>query len=325
MFVAGSTIARATLHNQEETHRKDIRIGDFVYIEKGGDVIPKVAGVDFSKREPGLKVWSMPKTCPSCGSSLIHPEGEVAIRCPSTLNCPEQKIRRLTHFVSKDAFDISHLGEKVAAQLVEKKLIEDVADIFRLKEEDLQQLEGFKEKSIHNLLQAIEAARKVPMHRFILALGIKYVGEGAAEVLADHISSLEDLETMTREEFQHIEGIGEKTAQAITDFFQDASHKKLVHDLLGAGLIIEKPHRIKIADHLFKGKTFVLTGTLEKYSRDEASELIKQRGGKVSGSVSKKTDYVLAGEEAGSKLEKAKSLGIKIPFGLKNPKLLEYL
>jgi DNA ligase (NAD+) len=310
VFLAGSTISRATLHNQDEIARKDIRIGDTVIIEKGGDVIPKVVQVDFAKRGPHSKVWHMPKQCPVCHTKVVHHPGEVAVRCPNAA-CPGQLLGRITYFASKHAMDIDHMGEKVAQQLVEKGFVKRPSDIYRLNEKQLSQLEGFKEKSIQNLLQSIDASRNCSLPRFIMGLGIPSVGEETAECLAEEARDLSTLLKMKKEEFLQIEGIGEKTAAILADFFQDASHRREIDLLLEHGV---KPSRLKekMKGHAFSDKTFVLTGALEQYSRDEAGALIKERGGHVSGSVSKNTDYVLVGEDPGSKYEKAKKLGIKI-------------
>ncbi len=312
VLLAGSTIARATLHNQEEVQRKDIRIGDYVVIEKGGDVIPKVVEVDKKRRTSHCHVWKMPSHCPSCGAKVVCSEEEVAIRCPNGWKCPEQKIRRLIFFASKDAMDIEHLGEKNVEQLVEKGLVDTYADFYKLTKHDLAKLEGFKEKSIHNLLTSIERSLKVPLSRLILALGIKHVGEGTAELLAERGGDLETLSTLSIEELKNIEGVGDIVAKAVVEFFHDPLAKKAIHDLLKVGVEPEVRRRKVLHNHAFNNKTFVLTGTLAKYSRDEASELIKERGGKVSGSVSAKTDYVLAGEDPGSKLDKAKVLKVAI-------------
>jgi DNA ligase (NAD+) len=298
VFLAGSTIARATLHNQEEVERKDIRVGDFVWIEKGGDVIPKVVEVDLSKRPHGTHPWKMPHTCPSCGARVVHSEGEVAVRCPNSALCPEQQKGRIAYFAGKDAMDIGHLGEKVVEQLVEKGFVKHFADIYTLTEKEVAQLDGFKEKSIHNLLQSIDKSRHVSLARFILALGIRYVGEETAEVLAVAAGEIEKLIHMSREELLEIEGVGEKMADALVDYFSQPANIKEIHALIKGGVT---PHQ-----------TFVLTGTLTEYTRSEAEALIKERGGKISGSVSQKTDYVLAGESAGSKLEKAHKLKVKV-------------
>jgi DNA ligase (NAD+) len=310
VLVAGSTIARATLHNQEEVERHDFRIGDTVIIEKGGDVIPKVVSVDLKKRPRGTKPWKMPKNCPSCGADLVHVAGEVAVRCPNK-NCLHKRMRHIAYFASKDAMDIGNMGEKVVEQLVEKGLITTVSDIYKLDETDLAQLDGFKEKSIQNLLTSIEASRQVTLPRFIMALGIKHVGEGTAELLAQRAGDIVALSKLTKQELLEIEGVGEKVAEAILDYFNDPQYMKELDSLLK----YITPEEVKIRvrqDHAFNGKTFVLTGTLPNFSRSQATELIKERGGKVSGSVSKNTDYVLAGEEPGSKLDKAQELGVKV-------------
>ncbi len=312
VFVAGSTIARATLHNQEEVERKDFRVGDWVVIEKGGDVIPKVVKVDLNRRPSHTHPWKMPKTCPSCGSPVQHTPEEVAVRCPRTYDCPEQQMRRIMYFASKDAMDIEHLGEKVVEQLFLKKLIRTFSDIYALTPVDLAKLEGFKEKSIQNLLQSIDQSRAISLSRFILALGIKYVGEGTAELLAEHAGSIEKLSLMSLEQLQEIPGVGSKIAHSVIEYFKQPDHLLEINKLLMMGV---QPKAIKVqrrTDHLFSGKTFVLTGALQKYTRDEAGALIKERGGKVTGSVSAKTDYLLVGEEPGSKLDKAKDLKITI-------------
>lgn len=311
VFLSGSTISRATLHNQEEVERKDIRVGDGVIIEKGGDVIPKVVEVDKRRRPHDSKPWKMPRTCPSCGSHLVHSKDEVAVRCPNAKGCPEQQMRRIAYFASKDAMDIEHLGEKVVEQLFHKKLVSRISDIYALTKEDLATLDGFKEKSVQNLYDSIERSRHVSLARFILALGIKYVGEGTAELLAEQIGDIEKLARVSVEELQEIQGVGTKIAHSIVEYFKDSAHLKEIQLLLKHGV---KPETVKLKrrkDHAFSDKTFVLTGALEKYTRDEATQLIKERGGKVTGSVTKNTDFVLVGEDPGSKLDKAHELHIK--------------
>lgn len=312
VFCAGSTIARATLHNREEVERKDIRVGDWVLIEKGGDVIPKVVSVDHKKRPKDSHPWKMPRHCPSCGASVVQSEEEVAVRCPNTKKCPEQRMRQIAYFVSKDAMDIDHMGEKVVEQLFNKGFVTHPSDIYTLTEKELAQLDGFKEKSIENLLTSIDKSRHVTLSRLILALGIKYVGEGTAEVLAEHVHDIDRLSKMSVDELLEIEGVGEKIAQSIVDYFAEPSHLKEIHALLKAGVKVQAPKIVRRKDHAFSGKTLVLTGTLHNYSRTEATQLIKERGGKVSGSVSSKTDFLVAGEDPGSKLDKAKELKIKV-------------
>lgn len=312
VFLAGSTIARATLHNQDEVKRKDIRIGDLALIEKGGDVIPKVVQVDVNMRPSGTHPWSMPSHCPSCGSPIMQVEGEVAVRCANTEKCPEQQLRRLIYFAGKDAMDIDNLGEKVVEQLFNKGFVRQPSDIFRLTEEQLSQLDNFKAKSIHNLLTSIEKAREVSLARFIMALGIKYVGSGTAEALAIRSGDIHHLMEMSKEALLAIEGVGEKVASAVSDYFSEPKNRLEVEKLLASGIRLQSVKTTVFEGHPFNGKTFVLTGTLMKYSRQQAAELIKERGGKVTDSVSKKTNYVVVGEGAGSKAEKALKLGIQM-------------
>lgn len=312
VLLAGSTIARTTLHNQEEVERKDVRIGDTVVIEKGGDVIPKIVGVNLEFRPHGSKRWEMPSTCPSCGHVVVKVEKEVALRCPNSENCREQVLRRIIYFASKDAMDIENLGERVAEQLFQKGFVKKPSDIYRLTDKDLFQLEGFKQKSVDNLLKSIEASRHVSLARFIMALGIKYIGLQTAELLAKKAGSIEALQKIAIDELLKIDGIGEKVARAVVEFFEAPENQLELQYLLAFGV---QPKILEVKTfhgHPFEGKTLVITGTLENYSRSQAAELIKERGGKVTDSVSKKTHYVLAGDSPGSKLEKAKELNIAI-------------
>ena len=312
VFLAGSTIARATLHNEEEIRRKDIRIHDFVIIEKGGDVIPKVLSVMTDQRPADTHPWHMPRHCPSCGAPVIKREGEVAIRCANSKHCPEQLLRRIVFFASKGAMDIENLGEKVVEQLFTKGFIRRPSDLYSLTSEQLFQLDGFKDKSVHNLLAALERSKEIPLTRLIISLAIPNVGEGTAELLAQKAGTIQNLIDLSAEELHSIDGVGSVVSQSIIDFFSDEENQREIHRLLQAGV---QPQELKIVTHYghaFEGKTFVLTGTLDHYTRDTATQLIKERGGKVTGSVSKKTDFLLAGEEAGSKLEKAQKLGVKV-------------
>lgn len=312
VFLAGSTISRATLHNEEEVQRKDIRIGDTVTIEKGGDVIPKVLSVDISKRPSHSHSWVMPQFCPCCGSPVVRIADEVAVRCPNEEGCIEQKIRRLAFFAGKNAMDINHMGEKVIIQLVTKGFLKVSSDIYRLSETQISQLSGFKEKSIHNLLESIEQSKVVSLPRFIMALSIKHVGTGTAELLAAKAGTIIKLSQMTEEELKQIEGIGEKVAQAVVQYFEHPSNREEIQRLLEAGVQPQTIEVIQLVGHPFESKNFVLTGTLEHYTRSAATSLIKERGGKVVNSVSKKTDFILAGSDPGSKIEKGSELGIKI-------------
>ena len=307
--LAGSTISRATLHNREEVERKDIREGDFVVIEKGGDVIPKVVEVDLKRSHHRGKPWHMPKSCPLCHTPVVHREGEVAVRCPNR-HCVGQSMRRIAHFASRGAMDINHLGEKVVEQLVSKGLVAHFADIYLLDEKSLSKVEGFQEKSIKNLLEGIEASRHRPLSRLIMGLGIPSVGTETADLLAETAGDLASLLKLTEEVLVAIHGIGPKTATAIIEFFHDAAHKKEIQQLIDAGV---RPRAAPKVDHgPLQGKTFVLTGTLERYTREEAGDLIRERGGKVSNSIGKGTNYLVVGEDAGSKLEKARKLAVEI-------------
>ena len=311
IFLAGSTISRATLHNQDEIIRKDIRIGDRVIIEKGGDVIPKVVSVDFSKRKKDARKFQMPKKCPICASNVVNYEGEVAYRCDNP-KCQGQKLRRLIYFASKGAMDIEHLGIKVMQTLVvEKNLVSRPSDIYTLTYDMLSSLEGFKEKSIHNLLESIEKSKKCSFSRFIMALGIKYVGSETADLLAKRAKDIKTLEKLSKEELLSIEGVGEKVAESIIEYFEDENNLEEIDLLLLHKVSPQKPKEA-IKSHAFNNKSFVLTGSLENYTRTEAASLIKERGGKTSSSVSKNTDYVLAGTDPGSKYNKAQKLNVKI-------------
>lgn len=311
VFLAGSTISRATLHNQEEIERKDIRIHDTVIIEKGGDVIPKVVSVDLSKRAKNSLAFIMPKKCPVCGAQVEKKANEVAIRCTNR-ECSAQNERRLIHFASKQGMDIDHLGEKIVLKLMQHNLLKDPSDIYRLSKSDLEMLEGFKEKSIANLLTSIEASKKVTLSKFILALGVPHIGAATADLIAHKAKQIEKLKDLKKEDLLEIEGIGEIVADSFIQFFHDPNHLKLIASLLSLGVEPSFEKADLIENHLFSDKTFVLTGSLEEFSRDEAANLIKQRGGKVSSSVTKKTDYVLVGDEPGSKYDKALELNIKI-------------
>jgi len=309
--LAGSTIARATLHNEGEIKRKDIRIGDTVVIEKGGDVIPKVVSVDKAGRSKNAKPWKFPSNCPVCGTKVERKEGEVAVRCPNK-NCLEKNMRRIIFFASKGAMDIENLGEKIVRRLFDEGLIQNIADIYRLEFEDLEGLEGFKEKSIQNLLDSIDVSMDTPLSRFIVALGIPFVGAGTAELIAEKAGKAERLPDLTFDELAGIEGIGEKVAGAFESYFENPAHFDEFEELLELGL---RPKEVKVVTkkgHPFEGKSFVLTGSLENYTREEAKALIKERGGKVISSVSKNTDFLLVGDSPGSKLTKGEKLGITV-------------
>lgn len=311
--LSGSTIARATLHNVEEIERKDIRIGDLVSIEKGGDVIPKVSGVDLTARTDEQKPWLMPSECPSCGTKLIRIEGEVAYRCPNKRQCPAQMLQKLIYFASKKAMNIDTIGKKVVEQLVEKGFVQTFADFYRLDREKLSQLEGFKDKAIDNALSALERSKSPSLPRFLMALGISHVGEGTAELIAQRAPTLEQVRSLAFEDLFAIDGIGEKVARSVTSFFSDPVKGFEVDELVQLGVCPERYENSAATGHpFFTGKSFVLTGTLSSMTREAAALEIKKRGGKVVSSISAKTDYLVKGEEAGSKYDKALKLGVAV-------------
>ncbi len=312
VFLAGSNIARATLHNEDEIRRKDIRIQDLVVIEKGGDVIPKIASVLTEQRPAETHPWHMPSHCPSCGVDVARREGEVAVRCPNSKQCPEQLLRRIAFFASKSAMDIENLGEKVVEQLFHKGFVRQPADLYFLTAEQLYQLDGFKDKAVQNLLKALEESKQVSLTRFIFALAIPNVGEGTAELLAHKAGTVDGLISLSLDELSSIEGIGGVVSQSIISYFADEENRELIARLLQAGVVPQECKIVLHHGHPFEGKTFVLTGTLTNYTREAATQLVKERGGKITGSVSKKTDFLLAGAEAGSKLEKAQKMHVKV-------------
>ena len=306
VFLAGTTVGRATLHNQDFISEKDIRIGDTVVVRKAGDIIPEVVTV---REHFGKDRYRLPIRCPSCDAAVIREEGEAAVRCVNP-ECPAQLIRNLIHFCSKGAMDIEGLGESVVEKLVEKKLIETAADLYKLDEQSVMLLDGFKEKSASNVVRAVEESKKNEFPKLLYALGIRHIGEKAAKLLATEFRSIDRIINATEDEIASIEGFGAIMAKSVYDFFRMPQSRDLVEKLreCGVNMVYDKT----VSDKRFDGKVFVLTGTLPTYSRAEASEIIESFGGKTASSVSKKTDFVLAGEEAGSKLTKAQSLGITI-------------
>ena len=312
IFLAGSTISRATLHNIDEIKRKDIREGDFVLIEKGGDVIPKIVGVDLSKREANSVEVDIPTECPVCHSKLVRPEGEVAIYCENS-KCSAQIKGRITHFASKGAMDIEGLGEAIIDQFVDLGYLNSYADIYTLSkfEFELKSLEGFGEKSIEKLFASIENSKTQPFHRVLFALGIRFVGSGVARKLANGFGSIDELINASAEDLEKLDEIGPRISNSVIRFLHDPVNLELISRLKEAGLRFEAEKTPQFNQKL-SGNTFVLTGTLEKMTRKEAEEKIISLGGKPTSSVSKKTSYVIVGENPGSKLEKAEKLGVKI-------------
>lgn len=308
--IAGSTVSRATLHNMDYILEKDIKIGDFVKIQKAGDIIPEVFEVVKSKRTGKEIPFTMPERCAECGALIVREEGEAAYRCTG-MNCPAQRLRHIIHFVSRDAMDIEGLGASSIEQMLERKLIETAADLYYLQEEDIAAMDKMGKKSAQNLLQALENSKQNPLYRTINALGIRHIGEKGAKILARRFKTMDNLIAATQEELTEIEDIGGVMAESIVKFFQEPQNMKFIERLREAGINFADTAE-ENEDSRFAGKTFVLTGTLSKYTRSEASAIIEKLGGKTSSSVSKKTDYVLAGAEAGSKLDKAVQLGVTV-------------
>ncbi|MBK7631553.1 MAG: NAD-dependent DNA ligase LigA [Ignavibacteriales bacterium] len=310
--LAGSTISRATLHNFDEIQRKDIRVGDAVIIEKGGDVIPKVVSVILNERLKKSKPTLSPEKCPICNSKLFKPEGEVAFYCENP-ECSAQVKGRLIHFASRGAMDIEGLGEALIDLFVDKGLITHFSDIYKLKDkrDKLIEIERLGEKSIDNLLKAVEVSKAQPFAKVLFALGIRYVGTGAAQKIADHFNSIDDIIAASEEDISSIYEIGPSISKSIKQFFSYKKNLLLIEDLHKSGLTFTSEKK-KVVQSALTGKTFVLTGTLSAFSRDDAGARIISLGGKVTSSVSKHTDFVVAGEKAGSKLSKAESLGVKV-------------
>ncbi len=312
VFLAGSTISRATLHNLDEIRRKDIREGDTVVIEKGGDVIPKVVSVIMEKRPSYSSETIPPSHCPVCGEKIMQPEDEVAFYC-TNYECTAQIKGRLEHFASRGAMDIEGLGTSLIDLFSDLKLLSSFPDIYRLREKRsfLISIERLGEKSVDNLLAAIEKSKNQPFHKVLFALGIRYVGAGVARKLADHFRNIGNLKAASEDDIKAVHEIGESIARSVKSYFESEYHLRMVAELQEAGLKFEIEEK-ETSDNFFKGKTFVITGTLSSYGRDEASERIIELGGKITSSVSKNTDYLIAGENAGSKLEKAAKLNVKI-------------
>jgi DNA ligase (NAD+) len=308
VLLAGSTVARATLHNEEEVARKDVRAGDTVLIEKGGDVIPKVVRVLEEKRPEGARPWAPPAACPVCGTEAVKPEGEVDRRCPNA-SCPAQVQERLKHFARRQAMDIEGLGDVLVQKLVEKGLVKDFADLYHLKLEEVAGLERLGEKSARNLLEQIERSKERELRRLLFGLGIRFVGERAALLLARHFRSLEALGAASVEEIDALYEIGPTVAQSVHEWFARPANRTLVARLAEAEVRTREKGVAPLAQE-FQGMQFVLTGSLTSMSRDEAKAAIEARGGRVTSSVSKKTSVVVVGEDAGSKHEKAKELGL---------------
>ncbi|HKK82931.1 MAG TPA: NAD-dependent DNA ligase LigA, partial [Atribacterota bacterium] len=310
IVISGSRVQRATLHNEDEIRRKDIRIGDTVLIQKAGEVIPEIVKVIKEKRTGKEKIFNMPKKCPVCGSEVIKLAEEVVSRC-NNISCPAQVKERIKHFVSRQAMDIDGLGSALIEQLVDKKLIKDFADLYYLKKEDLVKLERMAEKSSENIIKAIENSKKRPLSNLIFALGIRYVGNYASKLLAQNIDHIFDLQEKNSEDLVNISEIGPKIAESIVLFFKKEENLQIIKKLKNAGVNLISQEKIAEKQRL-REKQFVLTGTLENFTREEARDAIERLGGRVTGNVTKKTDYLVLGKEPGQKYQKAKEININI-------------
>ena len=310
VLIGGTTVSRATLHNMDEIERLGVKIGDWVEVERGGDVIPKVTRVvDDGKHPRGTREFHMPERCPVCGGHVVRAEGEADHRCVNQ-KCPAKLRETILHFASRGVMNIDGMGDALVTQLTERSMVKDIADLYKLTKDDLLKLERMGEKSAQNVLDEIERSKKLPLERVIYGLGIRFVGERTAQFLGEYFGGLDALVSASEEELQQVEEVGPRIAKSIVEFFAEPKNRELVEELRAAGLTLKgkkKERGTKLA-----GKVFVLTGTLPTYSRDEARKMIEDAGGKVTGSVSKKTDFVVAGADAGSKLDKAKELSVKV-------------
>ena len=312
VFVGGVTVTNATLHNEDEVRRKDVHIGDTVSVRRAGDVIPEVVGVLADRRPVNARRFEMPTVCPECGSHILRQADEAVARCTGGLFCPAQRKQAITHFASRRAMDIEGLGEKLVDQLVEANLVHTLADIYKLDLATLSNLERMAQKSAQNILDALSQSKTTTLARFIYALGMRNVGEATAKDLAKHFGNLPALMLASLQELLNVNDVGPVVAESIINFLSEDHNKEVITELLAAGITWPETEGKQAATGHLVGKTFVLTGTLPNLSRDAAKELVEAAGGKVSGSVSKKTDYVVAGADAGSKLDKAQELGITV-------------
>jgi DNA ligase (NAD+) len=309
--IGGVTVSRATLHNQDEIRKKDIRIGDRLLVQRAGDVIPEVVKVLDAKRRGSERIFEMPAHCPVCQAAVVREEGESAVRCVNA-GCPAQIKERIKHFASKGAFDIDGLGDKLIDQMVEKNLLASFGDIFELERKVVAGLDRMGVKSARNLLNAIDGSKNVSLQRFIYALGIRHVGEHVARLLAERFRYLESLSNASMEELESIGGVGSKVAGSLVSFFSRAENGDIIHRLFQNGVHIESPGLPKQSEDPLAGKSFVLTGTLSGITREQAKKMIEASGGRVIGAVSRKTDFVVAGSSPGSKFRRARELGVRV-------------
>jgi DNA ligase (NAD+) len=313
VMVGGVTVSNTTLHNENEMRRKDVRIGDTVIIRRAGDVIPEVVKVVTEQRPADAREFEFPNHCPVCGSEVVRVEGEVAARCSGGLYCAAQRKEAIRHFASRRAMDIEGLGEKLIDQLVDRDMIKNVADLYHLKLEQLEELERMGEKSAQNLLDALQKSKSTTLPRFLYALGIREVGEATAQALANHFGDLEGIEEADLETLQAVPDVGPVVARQIVTFFDEPHNREVIARLVDKEVDVHWPKvERRVVSSPLAGKTFVLTGTMAAMTRDEAKQRLQALGAKVTGSVSAKTDYVVAGDEPGSKLDKARSLNVSV-------------
>jgi DNA ligase (NAD+) len=310
VLLAGTTVKRASLHNFDQMQRLDVRVGDTVVIEKAGEIIPQVVEVRKEFRPKGTKTFARPTKCPNCGGAVEKDAAGVYLRCVNT-NCLAKLKEKLKYFAGRGQMDIEHLGEALIEQLIETGLVKNIADIYRLEKDELSALERMADKSASNVIEAIEASKRRPLWRLIAALGIRHIGGQSAQILAEHFGSLDALMEANKETLENIDQIGPTMAESVYDYFRDEKNRRILEQLVSAGVRPQRPAKVK-AEGKLAGRTVVVTGTLETMSRQQAEAAIKQAGGKAASSVSSKTDFVVVGENPGSKLEKAKKLGIKI-------------
>ena len=312
VFVGGVTVTNATLHNEDEARRKDVRVGDTVIVRRAGDVIPEVVSVLLDKRQPGATEFTMPRQCPVCGSVAVREEGEVDYRCTGGLFCSAQRKQAILHFAQRRAVEVDGLGEKLVDQLVDGKVIRTLADLYRLGLSSLASLDRMADKSAQNILQALEKSKQTTLPRFLFGLGIRHVGEATAKELARHFGSLDAIMDASLEQLLQVSDVGPTVAQSLRTFFDQPHNREVVEQLRACGVTWQEGPPAPVTPTPLTGKTFVITGTLPSMSRDEAKDLIEAAGGKVAGSVSKKTTFVVAGLDAGSKLAKAQELGVAV-------------
>jgi DNA ligase (NAD+) len=319
--IGGTTVSRATLHNADEIERLGLKIGDSVLVERGGDVIPKVVEVVADKEHPrGTTIFAFPEHCPVCNSEIVRAEGEADYRCVN-VDCPARLKESLLHFASRGVMNIEGLGEALVTQLMDRGMVSSVADLYALDKEQLLSLERIAEKSAQGLLKEIDNSKKAPLHRVLFGLGIRFVGERTAQLLAEAFGSMDELMAASAEELERVNEVGPRVAQAILEFFAEEKNRNLIERLRAAGLTFTAEKKQKSSE--LEGLTFVLTGTMPNLTREEAKARIEAAGGRVSGSVSKKTSYVVAGDDAGSKLEKAQALKVPVIDEAQLLKMLE--